>query len=258
MFWNSLRAHAHRNAFRAFLLGSLALAIALAFAPASNATIYPKGTPLPKACSLDASPSHAVRLINTPHAITVTVLKERKVGRKKKCDVPMVGASLSVRVLTGPNAGSTASLLTDANGKAVYNTTSAQTGIEIIKFWGVGRLDVTRTFWITSGGGPGPYGEKHKGVHFHAAGSNSGAMYVPTRCVTRDFRIHPAFYGGTFSASSLKIDGREVDTSDSDADSYSVRVKRLRKGRTHTITVTGEFATGNDVVLTAKVKRCGR
>lgn len=261
MYSSSSRLRATRSAVRAFLLASLAVAIALAFAPASHATSYPKGTAVPGACSVDASPSHAVRKINTTHTINVTVLKSSTSSRgkgHKKCNVPMANTAVEVHVLTGPNAGATAVLVTDGSGKAVYTTTSTQTGIEIIKFWSAGKLDVTRTFWITDGGGPGPYGEKHHGVHFHSAGANSGAMYVSTRCVSRDYKIHPAFYGGTFSAGSLKISGRKVDSSKSDADSYLVRVRQLRKGRTHTITVTGQFATGNDVVLKAKLKRCGR
>lgn len=261
MYSSSSRLRATRSAVRAFLLASLAVVIALAFAPASHATSFPKGTQIPVACSVDASPSHAVRKINTTHTINVTVLKNSTSSRgkgHKKCNVPMANTAVEVRVLTGPNAGATAVLITDGNGKAVYTTTNTQTGIEVIKFWSAGKLDVTRTFWITDGGGPGPYGEKHHGVHFHSAGANSGAIYVPTRCLSRNYEIHPAFYGGTFSASTLKIDGRLVDTSDSDADSYLVGVRQLRKGHTHTITVTGEFATGNDVVLKAKLKRCGR
>ncbi|MBI4898116.1 MAG: hypothetical protein HY827_07090 [Actinobacteria bacterium] len=254
----STQFRASRQLIAAFITTiALAAALALAMAPASLAKSKPAGGP-PKVCAIIATPPISARLINTTQSILLTVYTESPSGRRgKKCDKPLTGQSIDVRVLTGPNAGLVTALTTDGAGQATFMSTSAVPGIEVTKYTAGGRVAVSHTFWVTKHGGPGPYGEHHGGIRVLSNNSNTGVVYVAKRCYTHGFRLFPAFDGDSFVSSTFSLDGREVATSTAADASYAVSLRGIKPGSRHRISILAKFTSGGPVELKASFTRCG-
>lgn len=244
---------ASRTIFALMIVAVMAIASPVAAAPKPPAPPAP-----PKICDISLSPFHAAQLINTTHVVTVTVLQTTTNAKgQQRCSTPAAGQTVNVHILTGPNAGVTATLTTDVNGQASFSSTSAKPGVEVTLF-SVGNMKrASRLFWVDKHGGPGPYGEHDPHVHFNSVGGHTVVMAVATRCYSRSFELFPAFDGAGFVSATLRVDGKFHESSTSEDASYTVDVSKLRKGSTHKLSLTAAYGSGGPVVLTAKFKRCG-
>lgn len=253
------QVRAPRQLIGAFIITiALAVALALALAPASLAK-RGSGSGPPKVCAIFATPLISARLVNTTQSILVTVLTESSSGKHgKKCNKPYAGKSIDVRVLTGPNAGLIMALTTNGAGQATFLSTSATPGIEVTKYTSGGRVAISKTFWVTKHGGPGPYGEHHHGIRVLSNSTNSGVVFVAGRCYSRTLRLYPAFDGDGFVSTTLIVDGREIKTS-TDADAaFVVSLRGIKRGSRHRVSIVAKFLTGGPVELKSTFTRCGR
>jgi ABC-type transport system substrate-binding protein len=80
------------------------------------------GTQLPPALSL--APQAAVKKVGTQHTVTATFTDNGS---------PVAGAAVSFDVVSGPNAGTTGSATTQANGQAAFTYSSAATGTDDVR-----------------------------------------------------------------------------------------------------------------------------
>lgn len=254
----STQSRASRHLISVFITTVvLAAALALATAPASLAKRGTGGGP-PKVCAIIATPPISARLINTTQSILLTVLTESSHGRRgKKCDKPLAGQLIDVRVLTGPNAGLVTALTTNGAGQATFMSTSAVPGIEVTKYTAGGRIAVSKTFWVTKHGGPGPYGEHHRGIRVLSNTANSGVVFVANRCYSHAFDLYPAFDGDGFVSSTLSVDGREVKTSTDPDATYTVSLRGIKPGSRHRVSILAKFTSGGPVELKSSFTRCG-
>ncbi len=254
----STQFRASRHFVDAFVTSlALAIALALAMAPSSLAKHRTGGGP-PKVCAIIATPPISARLVNTTQSILLTVYTDSYSGKRgKKCNTPLTGQSIDVRVLTGPNAGLVTALTTNGAGQATFMSTSAVPGIEVTKYTAGGKVAVSKTFWVTKHGGPGPYGEHRHGIRVLSNNANTGVVFIAKRCYTHAFHLYPAFDGDGFVSATLNVDGREVKASTDPDAAYLVSLRGIKPGSRHRISILAKFTAGGPVELKSSFTRCG-
>ncbi|MFY9265550.1 MAG: Ig-like domain-containing protein [Solirubrobacterales bacterium] len=260
---------------------------------------------------LTLNPPAADNPLNTSHTVTATVTS-RFLGidlgdseapsddfwKYGECGSPEVNANplpnvtVSFLITSGPNAGTTGSAVTNAQGQATFTWVGAIAGTDTVQASVTDSKEITH--WECNE--PNPTAQTQNGSDYcddkanwveivdstkyltytataiknwippttppndppvTVAGAPAVKIALAKRCQTRKFKIRASHANGTPTGYVLKVDGKTVKKSKGGSTNkiFTVDSGKYKAG-THTISLTTTFSNGTKVVKTGKFKRC--
>ena len=249
-------------------------------------------------CQITLTPETALNILGKQPTHSVTAYVTRKGGDSEAapgsstspgatCKAggggPLAGVTVHFVITSGPNAGKTADVVTDADGKAVFTWTGTVPGLDTVS------ASTTYNFDEWSGTDPS---NPATGVQCTKAAQPTSiaiiykwtcsetltdtatktwenpptviATYVPTvtmalstKCHTNKFKIGPSITpSSNVKSSSLYVDGKLVSTKTTGPFVFTVNAKRYSAGRSHRVTVITQFDNGQSITTKGKFKNC--
>ncbi|MFY9488303.1 MAG: hypothetical protein WAP35_06365 [Solirubrobacterales bacterium] len=247
---------------------------------------------------LTLNPPTADNPLNTSHTVTATVTSRflginpqledpyeyTECGTPEANANPLPNITVTFLITSGPNAGTTGSAVTNAQGQATFTWVGAVAGTDTVQ------ASVTDYYtpiesWECDGAGHPPswcdgdahwtpvYGET-KYLTYTAdaiknwippttppnqvvvAGVPTVKVALAQRCQTRKFKIRASASHGSVKSYVLKVDGKTVKTvKGTSVKTFSIDSGKYKAG-THSFVLTTTFTNGVKVVKTGKFKRC--